>query len=39
MKAANIDQNRTIRFVHDVLAAAKKDSPGNGEKALSMSCE
>jgi hypothetical protein len=33
-KVSNIDQDRMIRFVHDVLCAAQKDSPGNGEKAL-----
>jgi len=38
-KATNIDQDRTIRFVHDVLCAAQKDSPGNGEKALGRRCE
>jgi hypothetical protein len=38
-KATNIDQNRTIRFVQDVLLAAQKDSPGNGEKALRRRCE
>jgi len=34
-----IDQNHTIRFVQDVLRAAQKDSPGNGEKALRRRCE
>jgi AraC-like DNA-binding protein len=38
-KATNIDQDRTIRFVHDVLCAVQKDSPGNGEKALGRRCE
>jgi hypothetical protein len=31
-KAANIDQDHTIRFVHDVLCAAQKDSPGTERK-------
>jgi AraC-like DNA-binding protein len=38
-KATNIDQERAIRFVHEVLCAAQKDSLGNGEKALGRRCE
>jgi hypothetical protein len=38
-KATNIDQERAIRFVHEVLCAAQKESMGNGEKALGRRCE
>jgi len=38
-KATNIDQERAIRFVQEVLCAAQTDSLGNREKALGRRCE